>query len=72
MQLSMIVLSALAGSMSVNAAIAIGQQFRVSNVNYNVAWLEGLDPCSDDVAIGLKGEERCNIPFTIDGSRCKL
>ena len=72
MQFSAVLISALIGTSVAITPIAIGQQFRVSTVNYNIAYVEGKDPCKDDVAISLKGEDRCDRPFKLAGDTCQF
>ncbi|KAG9245689.1 hypothetical protein BJ878DRAFT_500356 [Calycina marina] len=72
MQLSAILLAALASSSLAITPIAIGYQYRVSTINYNIAYVEGKDPCKEDVAISLLGKERCNRPFRLAGATYEL
>ncbi|KAH6605546.1 hypothetical protein Trco_004699 [Trichoderma cornu-damae] len=49
-------------------AIAIGNQIREGGTHYNVAWIEGLDPCKTDVAIAPESGRECNRNFRLDGT----
>jgi hypothetical protein len=56
----------------VHGAIAIGNQIRDGGTHYNVAWTEGLSPCSSDVAIAPESARLCNQNFHIDGTEYYL
>ncbi|KAL7792554.1 hypothetical protein V8C37DRAFT_416223 [Trichoderma ceciliae] len=49
-------------------AIAIGNQIREGGTHFNVAWIEGLDPCITDVAIAPESGRECNRNFRLDGT----
>ncbi|KAI0008569.1 hypothetical protein F4779DRAFT_427707 [Xylariaceae sp. FL0662B] len=50
----------------VHGSIAIGNQIREGGTHYNVAWTEGLNPCSVAVEIGPESEKLCNERFDLD------
>ncbi|KAL7907326.1 hypothetical protein GGI35DRAFT_85860 [Trichoderma velutinum] len=52
----------------VHGAIAIGNQIREGGTHFNVAWIEGLDPCTVDVAIAPESGRECNRNFRLDGT----
>ena len=52
----------------VHGAISIGNQIREGGTHFNVAWTEGLSPCSGGVAIAPESERLCNQNFNIDGT----
>ncbi|KAL6871733.1 hypothetical protein HDV57DRAFT_271726 [Trichoderma longibrachiatum] len=50
------------------SAIAIGNQIREGGTHFNVAWIEGINPCQADVAIGPESGRECNKNFRLDGT----
>ncbi|KAL7920760.1 hypothetical protein ACQKWADRAFT_297249 [Trichoderma austrokoningii] len=50
-----------------HGAIAIGNQIREGGTHFNVAWVEGVSPCIDDVEIGPESGRECNKNFEING-----
>lgn len=50
MQFSAALIAALSliGTSVALTPIALGHQFRVSSINYNIAYVEGKDPCVED------------------------
>ncbi|PTB43902.1 uncharacterized protein TrAFT101_002465 [Trichoderma asperellum] len=49
-------------------AIAIGNQIREGGTHFNVAWIEGVSPCVDDVEIAPESGKECNRNFKLDGT----
>ncbi|GJN74953.1 hypothetical protein VFPFJ_10768 [Purpureocillium lilacinum] len=49
-------------------AISIGNQIREGGTHFNVAWIEGLSPCTTDVSIAPESASVCNRNFRLDGT----
>ncbi|CAM1505810.1 Fc.00g114470.m01.CDS01 [Cosmosporella sp. VM-42] len=55
-----------------HGSIAIGNQIREGGTHYNVAWTEGVSPCTADTAIAPEKERLCNQNFSVDGNEYYL
>jgi hypothetical protein len=53
-------------------AIAIGNQIREGGTHFNVAWIEGLNPCNTDVAIAPESARECTQNFELEGEEYYL
>lgn len=54
------------------SSIAIGNQIREGGTHFNVAWVEGVNPCQSDVEIAPESSRECDQNFSLNGEEYYL